>query len=314
MQCQKEQRGEEIIEETREMAETELDNIALERLIVQDAVDLAKADANKTKNLFVLEKKDENSKGTGQPLHAEIDSILMRHGIDRAAQFGGALAGNGCRRLMAEAASIVNEIEAYVFSLPVEQRMVGTNEQIQAVCEQHRHLLLCLDGYFSGMRTKRFHLTEDITARTIEFRDHSLAIMRHLSMSVTPKEHCIEDHSVQLMILHEGIGDLGEDQGKHSHQLESKEDLRLGNVRCFRQREVFKSKQDGKKHGPGVQNKIATMFEKHAKRKTLEQTGARRSEKRQKRIDERLEALSQPAPVGVMTTMRKLRQGCMTRN
>ena len=296
------------------MAEAELNDIALERIVVQDAVDLAKADANKTKNLFVLEKKDENSKGTGQPLHAEIDSILLRHGIDRAAQFGGALAGNGCRRLMAEAASIVNEIEAYVFSLPVEQRMVGTNEQIQAVCEQHRHLLLCLDGYFSGMRTKRFHLTEDITARTIEFRDRSLAIMRHLSMSVTPKDHCIEDHSVQLMILHEGIGDLGEDQGEHNHQLESKEDLRLGNVRCFRRREVFKSKQDGKKHGPGVQNKIATMFEKHAKRKTLEQTGARRSEKRQKRIDERLEALSQPAPVGVMTTMRKLRQGCMTRN
>ncbi len=33
-------------------------------------------------------------------------------------------------------------------------------------------------------------------------------------MSVTPKDHCIEHHAVQLMILHEGIVDLGEDQGK----------------------------------------------------------------------------------------------------
>jgi hypothetical protein len=87
------------------------------------------------------------------------------------------------------------------------------------------------------------------------------------------------------MILHEEIGDLGEDQGEHNHQLESKEDLRLRNVRCFQRREVFKSKQDGKKHDPEVQKKIVTMFEKHAKRKTLELTEARISEKRQKRID-----------------------------
>jgi hypothetical protein len=280
LRYQKRRRGGEITDEMREMAEAELDDIALDRVVVQDAVDLAKVEATKTKALFVVEKKkEENSKGTGQPLHAEIDCILERHGIDRAAQFGGALAGNGCRRLMAEATSIVNQIEMYVLSLPVEQRMGGTNEQIEAVCEQHRQLLLCLDGYFSGMRTKRFHLTAATTAKTIEFRDRSLAIMRHLSMSVTPKDHCIEDHSVQLMILHEGIGDLGEDQGEHNHQLESKEDLRLGNVRCFRRREVFKSKQDGKKHDPGVQKKIVAMFEKHSKRKTLELTEARRSEK-----------------------------------
>jgi hypothetical protein len=240
---------------------------------------------------------------------------LKRHGIDRAAQFGGALAGNGCRRLMADAISIVNEIEVYVFSLPVEQRMVGTKAQIQAVCEQHKNLLLCLDGFFSGMRTKRFQMTREITAKTIQYRNRSLAIMRHLSMSVTPKDHCIEDHAVQLMILHEGIGDLGEDQGEHNHQLESKEDLRLGNVRCFQRREVFKSKQDGKKHGPGVQEKISEMYAKNAKRTTLEQTEVRRAEKRQKRVDApREEALLLPAPVGLMTTMQKLRQRKITRN
>ena len=56
------------------------------------------------------------------------------------------------------------------------------------------------------------------------------------------------------------------------------------------------------------------MIKKHAKHKTLEYTEARRSEKRQKRIDEREDALMQPAPVGVMETMRKLRQRCITRN
>ena len=306
---QKRRRAGGITEEMRAIAEEELDDIASERIVVQDAVDMAKVDSSKMKTLFAEEKrKEENCKGTGQPLHAEIDSILKRHGIDRAAQFGGALAGNGCRRLMSDATPIINEIQAYIFALPEEQRLVGTNEQIEAVCEQHKHLLLCLDGYFSGMRTKRFHLTAEITAKTLQFRDRSLAIMRHLSMSVTPKDHCIEDHSIQLMILHEGIGDLGEDPGEHNHQLESKEDLRLGNVRCFRRKEMFKSKQDGKRHGPGVQEKMSEMLRKNAKRATLEQTAARHAEKRQKRVDAREEPLLLPAPVGLMTTMRQLRK------
>jgi hypothetical protein len=72
-------------------------------------------------------------------------------------------------------------------------------------------------------------------------------------MSVTPKDHCIEDHAVQLMVLHQEIGNLGEDQGEDNHQLESKEDLHLGS---FQRREAFKSKQDGTKHDPGEKEKI----------------------------------------------------------
>jgi hypothetical protein len=82
-------------------------------------------------------KKEENCKGTGQPLHAEINSILQSHGIDRAAQFGGALAGNGCRKLMAEAHAIMKEIGDYAVKLPVEQRLAGMQDEILAVCEHH---------------------------------------------------------------------------------------------------------------------------------------------------------------------------------
>jgi hypothetical protein len=57
-----------------------------------------------------VKKKEENCKGTGQPLHAGIDSIPQSHGIDCAAQFGGALAGNGCKKLMAEADAVMKEI------------------------------------------------------------------------------------------------------------------------------------------------------------------------------------------------------------
>jgi hypothetical protein len=114
---QKRRRTIAITEETRALVEQELEDIALEQIVVQDAEDFAKVGVSKTKTLFTEEKKqDENCKGTGQPLHVQINCILKIHGINRAAQFGGALAGDICQRLMADAILIVNEIEAYVFS------------------------------------------------------------------------------------------------------------------------------------------------------------------------------------------------------
>jgi hypothetical protein len=139
---------------------------------MQDADYGAKVFVLKTKKLFAEEKKkEENCKGTGQPLHAEIDGILQRHGIDRAAQFGGALTGNRCQKLMAEADAIMKEIGDYAFQLPVEQRLVGTQDEIQAVCEHHQQLQLCLDGSFSGLQTKRYHLTDKITMYAVPINE-----------------------------------------------------------------------------------------------------------------------------------------------
>ncbi len=125
-------------------------------------------------------------------------------------------------------------------------------------------------------------------------------------MSVTPKDHCIEDHAVQLMVLHQGIGNLGEDQGEHNHQLEPKEDLRLGSVGSFQRREAFKSKQNGTKHDPGEKEKITKMYDKHAKQENAEETATRRAEKRQKSMSTREEALMCPAPEDVMETLKLL--------
>jgi hypothetical protein len=66
-----------MMEDLRAIAEEELGDISLERVGMQDAVDGAKVIVLKTKTFFAEEKKkEENCKGTGQPLHAEIDSIL----------------------------------------------------------------------------------------------------------------------------------------------------------------------------------------------------------------------------------------------
>jgi hypothetical protein len=80
------------------------------------------------------------------------------------------------------------------------------------------------------------------------------------------------------------------------------------NVRCSKASRMARSMIQECK------TKIVSMFEKHAKCNTLESTEVRHYEKRQKQSNEREEALLQPAPVGVMATMRKLRQRCITRN
>ena len=111
------------------------------------------------KKLSDKKKKAKNSKAFGQPLWAKCDEILKKKGIDQAAQFGGDLEGNGVRRLMTEATDIIDDIEVVMLEM---DRVAGTDEEIRDVCEKHRQLFLCWDGYFSGLRTKRFHLTDEI--------------------------------------------------------------------------------------------------------------------------------------------------------
>ncbi len=88
---------------------------------------------------------------------------------------------------MAEADAMMNKFRIYVFQLPIEQQLVRTQTEIEAACGHHRQLLLCMDEYFSGLQTKRYHLIDKIRTKAILYRNQSLAIMRHMSMSVTPK-------------------------------------------------------------------------------------------------------------------------------
>jgi hypothetical protein len=86
---------------------------------------------------------------------------------------------------MAGADAIMKEIGHYVSQLPIDQRLVGTQDEIQAVCEHHQQLLLCLDRYVSGLRTKRYHLTNKITMNTVLYCNRSC-----LSYYVVPVNEC----------------------------------------------------------------------------------------------------------------------------
>jgi hypothetical protein len=76
-------------------------------------------------------------------------------GVDRAAQFGGTIEGNVAHALMEKYIAIIDEMVEAVLEAPT--RVAGTD-----VGQMHRHLLLSLDGYFRGLRTKWFHLTPEI--------------------------------------------------------------------------------------------------------------------------------------------------------
>jgi hypothetical protein len=174
-----------LSEDVRSTVEAELVFIDRERILLQNHVDQLRDRLKQSRQQFNNEKKKpENGKAFGQPLRAKSDKILKERGIDRAAQFGGDLEGNGIQKLMTEAISIIDDIEEQVLGM---ERVARTNEKIKDMCEKHRQLFTCWDGYFSGLRTKRYNLTDEFANKTKEFLVQSVLLERHLGMSITPK-------------------------------------------------------------------------------------------------------------------------------
>jgi hypothetical protein len=295
-----------LTDEDQLVLEAELSDIFDERALLQDSVPRTKNEHAQARKLFADERrKPENGKAFGQPINAKMDEVLKKNGIDRAAQFGGTIEGNGARRLMDKCVAIINEMNATV--LLAATRVAGTDEQIRHVGNMHRHLLLSLDGYFSGLRTKRFHLTPRIVENTKRYRDRFLALERYLGMSITTKSHIAGYHSVEQQEALEGIGDLGEDFGERNHQDEAKSDRRLGCVRNFATREGIKSKEEVQTKDENVQAKMIQIMEKR-KRGPCQGTEARQATRKRLRIEAREAVLASPAPpLEKMTTLRELR-------
>jgi hypothetical protein len=58
-----------------------------------------------------------------------------------------------------------------------------------------------------------------------EFLVRSVLLERHLCMSITPKTHVMEDHSITKLVATHGFTDLGKDAGERNHQDEAKADI-----------------------------------------------------------------------------------------
>jgi hypothetical protein len=127
-------------------------------------------------------------------------------------------------------------------------------------------------------------------------------------MSMTPKSHLMEDHSIPVEQQEEihGIGDLGEDFGERNHQDQARADRRLGCVRNFAAREKIKSLEEVQGKDAKVQAKISDIKIKR-QRGHDKGTEARQAAKRQKRLDIRYEIMFSPAPRGRMIKLRERR-------
>jgi hypothetical protein len=203
-----------LTDEDRLIVKSELSDIVEERTLLQDAIPRTKAESVLAKKQFREEKKKpENGKAFGQPINAKMDEVLKKSGIDQSVQFGGTIEGNGTQKLSENCDAIVDEMEEYV--LQVTARIAGMDEEIRHVGEMHCRLLHSLDGYFSSLLIKQFHLTREILEQGKWYCDRVLALVeRYLGMSVTTKIHLMEDHSLEEQENLAGFGDLGNDFGE----------------------------------------------------------------------------------------------------
>ena len=107
-----------ISQSARETVEMELDDLDGKEDDLQRQIDALRALMAKANEAFAKQKKlPKNMKAFGQPLHAEIDQIMRRHGIDRAAMFDGVLQGPAIRKLMLNADSIILDIQDCVLNI-----------------------------------------------------------------------------------------------------------------------------------------------------------------------------------------------------
>lgn len=125
---------------------------------------------------------------------------------------------------MSKAKEIMIKMKELLLGLPTEQKRVS-DDKITKMVEDHELILLHMDGLFSILRTKRFHVTMHVTMEDIrkasEHQNWVVALWRRLGKSFTPKVHVIEAHAVEMLERHCGYGDLGEDAGERAHQLDS---------------------------------------------------------------------------------------------
>ena len=295
--------------ETLQKAEIDNEVLTREKQLYENRIETLQQElADKKKNFSKEAAAEENSKAFGQPLRAKIDDILRKYGIDRAAQFGGDIEGNGCRKLMENSISIVAEIKEYIKNQSTTTIKYATNEEIFELCDYHAQLLLCVDGYISCMKVKRFHLTDEIVNKRKQYAKKVLEWERYLGMSITTKSHLIEDHSDQQQRFN-GIGDLTEDFGERNHQYEAKADALRARVRSFAKRQILNSQDEVRNKDPRIKIKAEEIKQKRTRETQISAHDimSKKKAKRQQHIDKREKALSYCVPTEPMKTMRQRR-------
>jgi hypothetical protein len=148
-----------------------------------------------------------------KPVRKGLESILAKEwNIKRPSWHGDDILGNECRKLMAWARLVHNQMKAFPLEKMVED---GASErakkEVTKRCDIVAKCLLSFEGFLSVSRTDHKDLTPELIAKAREHATKALAVSRMLKLSVTPKCHGSEHHAADQLEFPQGPVDFCED-------------------------------------------------------------------------------------------------------
>jgi hypothetical protein len=210
-----------------------------------------------------------------KPIRKGIEHILASDwNIKRPSWHGGDILGNECRKLMAWARLIFDQIKGFLLAKLEEDG--GTQRRKREVvkrCDIVAKALLLFDGFLSILRTPHQNLTPQLIAKARRFAEKALAVWRILELSVTPKAHAGEAHACDQLEFLKGLADFCEDWVEQLHQLGLKNNRRTKTIRNRDRKYRLYAKWEQLSGNRNVQ-KIKEEVHKKRKRKLETNRGA----------------------------------------
>ena len=232
------------------------------------------------KAYFAVEVGGKKQKYYSKPVKSKIERVLGKHGIDYAAYHGGDLVGNDCRKLMANATKITEDLKEMLLEVAQEKGLsLETKESIVDRCTGLCYTLVCFDKVFGLMFKPNEKV--DMVVDLDNLKKHlklALAGWQGLKSkntdghkNIPPKVHALVQHVALQFEEYGGIGDFDEQFVERSHQAGKKDMLRSRAIRCRDKKYTSFARWEELRNHPEVLAKSEEVTKKR-KRKTTGET------------------------------------------
>jgi NACalpha-BTF3-like transcription factor len=163
-------------------------------------------------------------------ISADIELVLEKYNVSRAAYHGGDYNGVSCRRLVGNCEKIMEEIQII---LETKKNETCDNTTINEKVKQIEHTLGLLDVAFYYLNIP--HPTDDEKIKAKYAVEALSKQWRDIGLSVTLKAHVMEQHIVACNNNY-GIGDKEESFIEQGHQIGIKENRRYQGMSNFQKK------------------------------------------------------------------------------
>ena len=272
-----------------------------------EAESVAKAAAAKARKL-------EKTKAFGamsQPLRQQVDDALAQlHHVLRSSYHGGDFEGNFCRKLMANADEVLDEIENLYLRVPRESRAKGcTDDEIKKYCAAFKRLL----QYFNLLSHYCYQpygsMNDADIVKACDCIDKMDHLWRKLSHNVPPMVHAWQHLKQDLRRLR-GMKYHQESPVERAHQIGERSNQRFRALAGSTERKIQNElKWDANSKDPAV---IATQEEVRVVRartfgpESLAKRNAKQSKRKKSKEAHIEEVLSWPEITGTFLSLLEL--------